>query len=1345
MQLAAYSELRSETSPRKAMEMVPVPPSPRSPKRKRKEGREIGQLLDMATVRRVPFDSENKGLLCMAVDPRGRYVVLGAKDFSLTVYHLETPHAEPARVLKGHRGEVLCVALDGVGDLLASGSADNDVRVWDVQQHEPLSVLSHHTGKILCVAFDSSRRYVVSGSDDFTIRIWDLEQGKGQPPRVFSAHTNAVTCVAIYTSINLLVSGSADKTVRVWRLDSVEEQLVCLQGHGDSVQGVTLDSLGRYAVSGAADCTVRVWDLQAPTQPPRVTSHSSAVTCIALDSTGRYVASGCSDQTLCGCSDQTLCVLDLQAGAPPRVLKGHSGALLCVAFDTSTCVVSGARDVTVRVWDLEPEERPPYTLDKKDNSFFSMALDPSGRFVAATGPLGRHVLLWDLEAKGRAPREFKAQQKGFSQFTSVAFDPSGKYIVTGSEDKVVQVWDMSSLEKPLHVLKCRDYPTSVAVGVSARYVLTGYEDCALELWDLETKGQPSRVLTAHSDWVTCVALDPCGRFAVSGSKDTTLRLWSLGGEAQDVPARVLEGHTDWVTAVALDALGAQLVSGSQDGTVRVWQLQGKSQACRVLTGHALSVRSVAFAASGRYVVSGGMDGTIRIWDLQGAESKELPWVLTGYAGSINNVAIDASGERVVFSHHLDDQLPAMSTSGDREGLLGASEGSIEVMDVRHWTQDALLPVSWLRYYFQEKQHAQAPDRIRQALLARPYTLTQPAVQDWLRKQLRAPGITALETCQVLLGALAQAGFGISTALLGAAIESKSLAKVEAVAQVALNWAQQRAPDSWACFGKEFIPYLVDYAKLSPDAAATFLRALNAFPASRLDRDYKHTDSVLPESDLLVAGSCDLNPFGLWERLEAGGSSHKLQSATSHKPATQPVFLPAQVERKPDADAVLTETRMIPFQGAAQRFVREDGTSSSLLDELVKLGRAELLDNFTMRAVNKYKWYSSAKAGFIRSMVRYFAVLLLLIAFSSVLSAGGYATHIIKPAPSALDLGALSLCVLVALASFWELWQLSVVRRYRGALGMVDSAQQVLSLVQLAAVGVHLADLERVSAVVLALLVYCKWLGLLSFFRGFRSTGPLIAMIWAIMVDMRFFLLVLSIAIFAVANAFFILLRPECLHSGCADANYANPLTTLLFSFTMLILADFDLSVMSSSSFFPLLALLFVVSMIFITIILLNLLIALMSDSFERIQDRAMMEFELQRGRLVNDHDAFMSKQDYDSQEFFPSYLFVLVPKNSARNSWQGDWTGVLGTLKRMYKEQSQDMQQEAQYVRQELRTLRTIHDEVRALRASKEEQEVANHTLREELRALRSEMKSVLTLLQEKKAPTALSEPAGVK
>ncbi|HEX9369858.1 MAG TPA: hypothetical protein VF897_02590 [Roseiflexaceae bacterium] len=79
--------------------------------------------------------------------------------------------------LQGHTGWVWRVALSADGQLLASGSYDGTVRLWETGSGRLLATLQGHTGGVWGVALSADGQLVASGSFDGTVRLWEAQSG----------------------------------------------------------------------------------------------------------------------------------------------------------------------------------------------------------------------------------------------------------------------------------------------------------------------------------------------------------------------------------------------------------------------------------------------------------------------------------------------------------------------------------------------------------------------------------------------------------------------------------------------------------------------------------------------------------------------------------------------------------------------------------------------------------------------------------------------------------------------------------------------------------------------------------------------------------------------------------------------------------------------------------------------------------------------------------------------------------------------------------------------------------------------------------------------------------------
>jgi WD40 repeat protein len=293
-----------------------------------------------------------------------------------------------------------------------------------------------------------------------------------------------------------------------------------------------------------------------------------------------------------GSRDNTIRVWDMQ-GNQLAVCRGHEESVNSVCVTADNKIVSGSRDNTIRVWDMQGNQLA--VCRGHEESVNSVCVTADNKIVSAS--LDNTIRVWDMQGN-----ELAVCRGHQGRVLSVCVTLDNK-IVSGSADKTVRVWDMQGSQ--LAVCRGHEGPAYSVFVTGDNKIVSGSDDKTVRIWDMQ--GNELAVCRGHKRDAMSVCVTGDNKI-VSGSSDCTVRVWDMQGNE----LAVCRDHLFGVISVCVTG-DDKIVSGSGDGKVHVWDMQGNKLAeCRE---HEDFVWSVCVTADNK-IVSGSWDNTVRVWDIE---------------------------------------------------------------------------------------------------------------------------------------------------------------------------------------------------------------------------------------------------------------------------------------------------------------------------------------------------------------------------------------------------------------------------------------------------------------------------------------------------------------------------------------------------------------------------------------------------------------------------------------------------------------------------------------------------------------------------------------------------------
>lgn len=446
----------------------------------------------------------------------GKRIVSGGDDGTVKVWDSQT--GDCLQTLSGHTQGVWCLSWaksSPVSDcattplpLLASGSEDHTIRLWDLRTGQCLHILQGHDNGVLRLVWSPDGLTLASSSDDATIRFWNSQTG--QCIRILQGHQNPVWAIDWSQTQPILASGSVDHTLRLWNVQQ-GDCLQVLQGYSAPIHSLSWSVDNQTLAAGSADHCIRLWNGQTGQCLKKLRGQLNQIWSVAWSP---------DHETIAACSDNG--VIELwhpRTGERLKTLRGHTNCIWTVVWSPTGCrLISGSSDQTIRVWDVSTGT----CVQQFDREGWvtAIALSPNGNTLASAEMDGT-IRLLDIST-GDCLQTLEGHN---SWGWSVRFSLDGRQLASGSEDGTVRLWEVRT-GKCLQVLQIQQHPVfSVDWHPDGSRIACCGIGSAVHLWEVAT-GKCLTRFEGHTSTVWKALWQPAGDLLASSSDDD-IRIWNV--------------------------------------------------------------------------------------------------------------------------------------------------------------------------------------------------------------------------------------------------------------------------------------------------------------------------------------------------------------------------------------------------------------------------------------------------------------------------------------------------------------------------------------------------------------------------------------------------------------------------------------------------------------------------------------------------------------------------------------------------------------------------------------------------------------------------------------------------
>lgn len=1094
--------------------------------------------------------------------------------------------------------------------------------------------------EVIVYSLASTKNFFFAGNNSGDIWTYFIPD-KTFRAYVSSAHQSVVRCILFNKAENLAFSGGDDNTIHIWFHE--EGRLTnngMLTGHDSSVTSLALSSDETLLASGSKDKSIMIWEVESQEYHCDISQLEAPINAVVFLGNNLLIAG----------DDEGMVKIWRLANNEAKLIRqveAHSRAITCMQITSDDKLLTGSADYLLSIWDVQEMNRlASYTHDE---SITALAVTRDNRYVI-TGCYDSKIRIWPLyELREDTVIVFEGHEADIS---SLALDPTDSYILSGSVDCCIKIWD---LEKKLMEAKTyighsdlildiklagnmmisgdregntvvwylnsnkkidiqpdeADCINCVAVVVEESLALTGSEYGGIKIWDIEKLSVIGEF--DHKDSIRCMITDHLQERLISGGDDCTIKVWGI---AQGRLQGNLRGHEGHVYCLSLHENNYLLASGSEDCTVRLWNIE-QFYPVSVMNGHIAPVRSVCLRSE--WFVTGGEDSRCIVWDIKAGQPLET---LKLHTKTITQLAIL---NEILYTTSYDGTLNIWSL---REHLL-----------IYHY--DLYFPITSLALGFDEiiigyeNTISILPDPIRClhiTVFPRKYGYL---FLNYFTQMLRSNSgtIDSYWKDYTLLP--------FKMNLLHVAAYNGNIKEVKSAIKMGIKLLRNSLGDT---------PVSICLDRNNRKCADVIIKRLSKYLNTTQPMALRNLENIITR--LLVSSLPSLAVLfkgGFPEITENLPSHGKLKRHKKVIVMSESGLIDSKnfLVKTSESEKNMKDEEYIMFRQSNFCMNLELGAKESmqLIRSLSKCNNQEIYATPLIKAILRYKWlqvhwiyrfkgllycfYLTILSLHTISSLRDSQTLLLLLTIynmicilSEILKFLEYRQHYFSIVWNNLDL----LRIILFMVYFPTIWN-------------IDFSQLLTT---------H--QFDSYSDSVLITLTIVSWTRSIAYFRIFERTRYLIRMILEIIRDMVPFLWILITATFAFAMVFYI------------SSEYSVSLADSFYHTYRLNYSDFDTDDYSSKQWFV-----FLTATFFNPLVLLNLLIAIMGDTYDRVQSGQEVADAKEISEMIIEAEAILFWKRSTVQKKYLQMCSVLDGTAGNASEWSGKVKALKNEIRKLGK------------------------------------------------------------------------------
>jgi len=531
----------------------------------KKWDRKTGRLLFEFGKGQATYHMQSVNAIVQSKD--GKFLVSGSDDCIMKLWDFANGHRLFDYDNEGGKIKSICFSPDCheilTGDDLAL------IKIWKLYDPEPKAIIIDNYAEkpiihLLSFPFNHSKDkkdfifYFVSYDTEQYLKIWSTEN-KETPVREEKL-ANQINSIDISSDGKLLITADNNKKVMVWEVQN-GEKLTLSNSFSVNNLATALKHRNNKIFLGCNDGNIQVFknsDKANAYSPKMISGHCSGVNRASVSPNGKFLLSGGQDKKL---------IIREELKASFQTILNDGIQVTCVCFSWNSKMFScGDEEGRIKLFRISSNSQNwEMSCLWKEHSHSVTSLSISkDNLKLLSGGFDEKINMFDIE-NGCLIKQFSDRES----VTSVSFLTTSDHFISSNYGGSLAFWFWDTNIEKSERLQCHDEMINIiVVSPDLKFILTGSADKKLKLWDIYYR-KMTQLFNGHTDGVVsaCFSLD--GEHILSGGDDHNIIYWNRSGEV----ILTYHEHNHNVTSVMfLPTDCTKFISSSLDKTIKIWKI-----------------------------------------------------------------------------------------------------------------------------------------------------------------------------------------------------------------------------------------------------------------------------------------------------------------------------------------------------------------------------------------------------------------------------------------------------------------------------------------------------------------------------------------------------------------------------------------------------------------------------------------------------------------------------------------------------------------------------------------------------------------------------------------------------